>query len=136
MNIYIDCEWNDYLGDLISMALCAESGEEFYQVLSCDNPSEWVRKNVITVLGAAHISMDVFQWKLEQFLLQFDEVTIIADWPEDISRFCMALITGPGTRLNTPPIKMEIHRVDASSLVPHNALHDARGLRQYFLNET
>ena len=28
-NIYIDCEWNDFRGELISMALCAESGEEF-----------------------------------------------------------------------------------------------------------
>jgi len=31
--------------------------------------------------------------------------------------------------LNTPPLTMEVLRIDAESTLPHNALHDARGIR-------
>jgi hypothetical protein len=59
---------------------------------------------------------------------------IIADWPEDIKHFCDALITGPGLRLDTPPLTMEIRRdIDAVSAVPHNALEDARGIMRKHL---
>ena len=34
MNIYIDCEFNGFGGKLISMALCADDGREFYEVVS------------------------------------------------------------------------------------------------------
>lgn len=134
MNIFIDCEWNEFGGDLISMALCAESGPEFYEVLPCDNPGEWVAKNVIPFLDKEPVSEEEFKNKLARYLAQFDSVNIISDWPEDISRFCEALITGPGLRLNTPPLTMRIMRIDAESEKPHNALFDARGIRAAVLS--
>tara|TARA_R110000851_G_scaffold293292_1_gene447853 strand:+ start:58 stop:471 length:414 start_codon:yes stop_codon:yes gene_type:complete len=131
MDIYIDCEWNSFGGDLISMALCAHKGPaDFYEVLKCDNPHPWVAEHVIPVLNKESISFEEFQEKLEKYLIQFSSVNIVSDWPEDIERFCAALITGQGSRLNTPPLSMTIMRIDADSSIPHNALEDARGIRR------
>ena len=33
MRIFIDCEWNGYRGELISVALCSDGGHEFYETL-------------------------------------------------------------------------------------------------------
>ena len=136
MRLFIDGEWNGYGGELISMALVAEDGREFYAVLGCDNPEPWVAENVMPKLNDGHgvelrESVESVQVRLSLFLAQFDAVHIIADWPEDIERFCRLLITGPGTRINTPPLTMEVLRVDAPSENPHNALADARGMRDY-----
>lgn len=128
MNIYIDCEWNGTGGRLISMALVAEDGREFYEVLICETPVEWVAKNVMPILNKKAIPFVDFDRKLELFLSQFESLNIIADWPEDIERFCAALIVAPGERLNTPPLSMEIIRIDAEPKIPHNALEDARGI--------
>ena len=52
------------------------------------------------------------------------------DWPEDIEHFCAALICGPGMRINTPPLTMEIRRdLNGASQLPHNALADAKANR-------
>lgn len=133
MNLYLDCEFNEFKGDLISMALVAEDGQEFYEVLDCPNPGSWVKENVIPILGKEPVSMSVFQSKLQSFLMQFPMIKVIADWPEDIAHFCNALITGPGDRLDTPPLKMAVYRVDTVSDQPHNALADARGIAKYFM---
>lgn len=129
MNIYIDCEWNGFGGRLISMALVSEDGREFYEVLACENPCQWVAENVIPILNKNPISMEKFNQLLQEYLFQFDAVNIIADWPEDIEKFCAALIIGAGERLNTPPLSMQIIRINAKSALPHNALEDARGIR-------
>lgn len=129
MKIWIDTEFNEFQGDLISMALCAEDGEEFYEVLECKNPGPWVAENVMPILGKEPISIDLFRVRLGYFLRCYDAIHLIADWPEDIAHFCRALITGPGERLSTPPLTMEVVREDYASRLPHNALEDARGMR-------
>lgn len=129
VRLYIDCEWNSYRGDLVSIALVAEDGREFYAVLGCDNPDPWVAENVMPKLGAAPESLGSVQVRLSLFLAQFRAVHIVADWPEDIEHFCRLLITGPGERIDTPPLTMEVVRIDAPSDDPHNALADARGIR-------
>lgn len=128
--IYIDTEFNGFNGRLISMALVAEDGNEFYEVLECPKPVEWVAYNVMPFLEKDPVDGMIFQTKLQQFLHQYKKIELIADWPEDIKHFCSALITGPGLCLNHPPITMTI-RQDLSSKdskVPHNALHDARAI--------
>ena len=134
MKIFIDGEWNSYGGDLISLALVPEIGEHFYEVLGCDNPDPWVAENVMTKLGKNQITMPEMQEKLEVYLSQFESVHIVADWPEDIMWFCKVLITGPGTRVNTPLLSLEVLRVDTVSMNPHNALADAGALRAWYLN--
>lgn len=130
MNLYIDTEFNEFKGELISMALVAEDGAEFYEVLECKNPGAWVSINVMPILFKEPVSMDVFQMRLQAFLYRYDSIHIVADWPEDIQHFCSALITGPGLCLNYPPLTMECRRdlSSADSEVPHNALYDARAI--------
>ena len=89
-----------------------------------------VRSITTTRAGAMAMS-------LCQFLSQFDSAHIVADWPEDISHFCNALIVGPGMRIDTPPLTLEVRRdlpnTADISRVPHNALEDARSLAQAVL---
>jgi len=134
MRIFIDGEWNSYGGELISLALVAEDGRSFYEVLGCENPDPWVTENVMPKLAKPWIVMQSLQQQLEYFLNQFDSVHIIADWPEDIMWFCKVLVTGPGTRLDTPPLTMQILRVDTVSQNPHNALADAQSLRDWYVS--
>jgi hypothetical protein len=132
MNLFLDCEFNEFKGELISMALVSEAGHEFYEVLPCEKPKDWVKLNVIPILNKDPVDIHVFQYKLQKFLMQFDSINIIADWPEDIKHFCDTLITDPGSRLDTPPLTMAIYRVDTVSELPHNALEDARAIANYF----
>lgn len=134
MRIWIDTEFNEYKGDLISMALVAEDGREWYEVRHCKNPGDWVAEHVMPILGKEPISLLAIQVGLLRFLAQFDAVHLVADWPEDIAHFCNLLITGPGIRIDTPPLTMEIRRdLDAVSELPHNALEDARAIRRKHL---
>ncbi len=131
MYIYIDCEWTDYKGGLISMALVPKNGLPFYEVLECKDPHPWIKENIIPSLKKDSIGYHHFQRKLEDYLMSFEKVIIIANWPEDIAHFCNAIITGPGTRIETPPLEFRIERVDPISDLPHNALEDAKALKKY-----
>ena len=136
MKVFIDGEWNSYGGELISLALVSEDGRTFYEVLGCDNPDQWVAENVMPKLEKEPIPFVIFQLELAKYLMQFefDSVHVIADWPEDIMWFCKVLIVGPGIRLDTPPLTMEVLRVDTVSSNPHNALADAMALRDWYVN--
>lgn len=129
MRLWIDCEFNEFQGELISMALVAEDGREWYASLGCAKPGSWVAKHVMPIILIDPVSKADFQTSLRDWLAQFDSIHVVADWPEDIAHFCEALITAPGCRLNTPPLTMEVVRIDAASALPHNALCDARGIR-------
>ena len=138
MRLWLDCEYNGFRGALISLALVADDGREFYEVLPCHDPEPWVAEHVMPRLGKALICRPrtdpraVLALKLQEFLMQFDRAHIVADWPEDISHFCSALVVGSGVRVNTPPLTREL-RPDLTgtadvSAMPHNALEDARAL--------
>jgi len=130
MRVWLDCEFNDFRGELISMALVAEDGQQWYEVLHCEHPRPWVAEHVMPILEKGPIHKDNFQHSLRRWLSRYEAVHIIADWPEDIAHFCQSLITGPGQRLNTPRLTMEVRRdLDLiDSLKPHNALADAHAI--------
>lgn len=132
MKIWIDTEFNSYLGDFISIGLVDENDQTFYAAVKCDFPQTWVLDNVIPVINTNLTTMEELQANLEKFLGNYKTIHIVADWPEDISHFCKLLITGPGTRINTPPLTMEIKRnLDgAVSEIPHNALKDALAIKK------
>jgi hypothetical protein len=136
MNIWIDCEFNEFGGDLISMALVADDGREFYEVLNLEKDykyGSWVFANVVPWLNKDPIDKQVFQAKLWTFINQWDNVHIIADWPDDIKYFCMSLITAPGMCIGTPlNLTMQIDRTlnTEASAIPHNALEDARAIKR------
>ncbi len=133
--LFIDCEWNSYKGGLISLALVSDTGAEFYRVVDYSDMviDPWVAQHVIPALHFPTTSRYAFQTDLGAFLCQFPAIHVIADWPEDIAHFCDSLITGPGQRLDTPPLTFEVVRISSNSALPHNALADARGLRAAYL---
>jgi len=131
MRIWIDTEFNSFEGELISLALVADDGREWYESLGCADPHPWVAENVMPVIGKPAMPRRLAQLSLSLWLEAYPSVHIVADWPEDIAHFCQFLITGPGTRIDTPPLTMEVRRdLDAVSKVPHNALEDARAMAQ------
>jgi hypothetical protein len=127
MLAWIDTEFNSYKGELISLALVMADGREFYANLGCKEPDPWVALNVMPVLDAPVMYLAEAQIRLQVFLQRYRKVHVIADWPEDLSHFNSFLITGPGQRIDTPHLTMEIDReLNTTSARPHNALADAR----------
>jgi len=132
MRLYLDCEFNGWGGQLISMALCSAGGRYFYEVLACPDPVEWVAENVMPVLAREAISQEEFTQKLQAFLCRFSTCDIFADWPDDIAYFCKSLIVGPGERMNTPPLGFRIlsnlPKEAYENELRHNALSDAMAM--------
>lgn len=139
MKYFLDCEFNGYRGDLISLALVREDGDELYLArprLRIMDP--WVEKNVepiVTLNDACPQVAEIFSSRIRDFLDGDPDPVVVADWPDDIRYLCECLITGPGEMVKSSPIiRFEIHRVDAyptelPGAVQHNALWDARALR-------
>jgi hypothetical protein len=133
---FIDTEFNGFGGKLMSLALVPEdvTAPEFYCELEVkDQLHPWVRENVVPHMFMPRVTYSEFQDQLSKFLweLRYNDIHIVADWPDDIRYFCEALITGPGERINMPTnITFELDlSIKYVSEVPHNALHDARAIR-------
>ena len=143
MKLFLDTEFNSFGGKLMSMALVPEYdriGSWYCELEMKDQLHPWVRENVVPHMILVPSTMAQFQASLSAYLLKFQEITIVADWPDDIRHFCESLITGPGERISIPTvIKFELDlSIKYESKVPHNALHDAIGIREYYRkrNET
>ncbi len=138
MKLFLDTEFNEFGGELISMALVPEdeNAPVFYKELNIIEPyGAWVKEHVVPHLNLAPINTLEFQYELEKYLRQFESITIIADWPDDIRYFCQALMTAPGYMLTTPNVItfQMIRGLDYVSAIPHHALHDAIGMRNTYL---
>ena len=139
MRFFLDTEFNGFGGKLLSMALVPEdnSKPEFYKELEMnDQLHPWVRDNVVPHLFQPPVTRQQFQNALAQYLWEcHEEIIIIADWPDDIRYFCESLITGPGMMMKfVNNIKFELDfGIEYESLVPHNALFDARAIRDFYM---
>jgi hypothetical protein len=139
MRFFLDTEFNGFGGELMSMALVPENlnAPEFYcEIEEKDQLDPWVAKNVAPHMFQAPVRYSEFQIALSRYLLNIeaDEITIVADWPDDIRYFCEAMITGPGERIIMPMIinfVLDLN-IDYTSAVPHNALWDARAIRDTY----
>lgn len=132
MKLFLDCEFTNFRGQLISMALVAENDDEFYEVVQykTEQCHPWVVENVLPILNKDFIFYEDFQIKLRKFLNKYDEIEVIADWPEDFYHFTMALLTGPGEMMNCPKLTMTLERrLNYVSSLPHNALNDAQAIK-------
>lgn len=74
---------------------------------------------------------------LEHYLRHDDGALIVADWPEDVAQFCNLMVTGPGDMIDLRHLTFRLLPLSnfstaANSKVPHNALHDARALRDHY----
>ncbi len=146
MRYFLDCEYNGFGGQLISLALVPEDGyEELYIVLPLEGaPVPWVARHVVPYLGsvpdAAYNKLDriAAAHEVASFLRTDPDPEIVADWPEDIALFCRLLQTSDGEIIDLPGLAFRWVRTPGfstarNSRVPHNALHDARALRDHLL---
>lgn len=138
--LFLDTEFNGFNGQLISMALVPEdpTEPEFYkELIMTDQIHPWVRENVVPHLVLPPISRQEFQAALAIYLWNTGSCIVVADWPDDIRHFCESLIIGPGMTINLfHPINFELDlTIQYESLVPHNALHDARAIRDFYLKK-
>ena len=144
LRYFLDTEYNGWGGALLSLALVADSGEEFYVVLDHDGPLEpWVERNVVPFLDSVPESLRTSRLPraaaaeaLGFFLAGDSDPLIIADWPEDIAHLASLLVTGPGLMVPLKSLRLQLvalagFSTAANSVVPHNALHDARALRDH-----
>ncbi|GAA4023886.1 hypothetical protein GCM10022280_25840 [Sphingomonas swuensis] len=148
MRYFLDCEYDGFGGPLLTLALVPEDGsEEYYAVLDHARPlTDWVERHVAPYFDhvpamlrrepqpAADVARDLSAW-----LAGLSEVEIVADWPEDLALFCRLLVTGNGEVVDMPPLSLRWLRTPGfstarNSAVPHNALHDARALRDHVVS--
>ncbi|MBA3527034.1 MAG: hypothetical protein M3438_04955 [Pseudomonadota bacterium] len=147
MRYFLDTEFNGVGGALLSLALVPDDGEELYLTLHTDDPIvEWVERHVIPYLDAVPEQLQCPRLRradavheLWRYLHNDGDVLIVADWPEDVAQFCNLMITGPGDMVDLRELSFRVHSLPgfstaANSKVPHNALHDARSLRDHILS--
>ncbi|HEX6409637.1 MAG TPA: hypothetical protein VFZ88_03500 [Sphingomicrobium sp.] len=146
MRYFLDTEFNGFGGALLSVALVPDDGEEFYATLApVGDPLPWVERNVLpfldhvpAALQSPRLSRRDAAIELSHYLSVDREPVIVADWPEDIAQLCTLLMTGPGEMVPVPPLTFQLlplggFSTAANSAVPHNALHDARALKEHVL---
>ena len=131
MKLWLDTEFNGWEGDLISMGITSEDGKEFYEVLEFNNPVPWVKENVVPLLLKDSISKGLFSKRLERYLSQWSSVEVIADWPRDLELFYSSLLLRNGWMISIPKQMTTslVRGLDVQSLLPHNAIEDARALK-------
>jgi hypothetical protein len=131
---------------LLSLALVPDEAEELYVTLDWDCVLEpWVERHVVPYLDmvpenlvSPRLSRADAARAVAHYLAGDNEPLIVADWPEDIALFNALLLTGPGTMVEVPSLTFRFVELSgfstaANSKVPHNALHDARSLRDHVL---
>ncbi|HVU31035.1 MAG TPA: hypothetical protein VHE36_11615 [Sphingomicrobium sp.] len=146
MRYFLDTEYNGVGGVLLSLALVPDHGDELYLTLKTSEPLvEWVERHVLPYLDTVpeqlscpRLSHADAAHALERYLRHDQEPLIVADWPEDISHLCNLMIIGPGKMIDTRHVAFQLTPMSnfstaANSKVPHNALHDARALRDHVL---
>lgn len=148
MNLFIDAEFNGFDGTLISIAIVPEdrSAPEFYCVVEGEwqgYPNAWVTLNVIPYLGPAqplpreHAARAVANYLGERRLQTGQLPTLVADWPADFKHLLdLFMLETPGKMVGVTDFNMAFRSLrgfNAAELseIPHNALSDARALRDY-----
>lgn len=144
MLYFLDCEFNGFGGDLISLALAGEVGELYLarpeDELNALAGHAWVADHVLPFLSLPDARPDVmpldqFGRAIQAFLAGSPAPTIVADWPEDLMHLMQCLIIKPGQMVKIPDLTLRLmsasaYPTDIEKAVKHNALWDARALRR------
>lgn len=139
LNVFMDAEFNGFGGDLISIALVCEDGQEWYEVAEIPaEPHPFVVQHVQPVLGKEPIGRDCCAQSLAEFLASVPEPVIIADWPDDIRCLCDGLGQfGSGMRFRLGCTFVLLPQQPPCALqTMHNALLDAWALRLWHAEQT
>jgi hypothetical protein len=147
LRYFLDTEYNGWGGALLSLALVPDDGEELYITVQREGAlEEWVIRNVVPYLDtvsesflSSPMSRADAARTVAHYLAGDPDPLIVADWPEDIAQLSMLLVTGPGMMAEVPGLTFQFLPLSgfstaANSKVPHNALHDARALRDHVLS--
>ncbi|NIJ06467.1 hypothetical protein FHS31_000049 [Sphingomonas vulcanisoli] len=145
MRYFLDTEFDGFGGPLLSLALAAEDGEDYYVVIPHDHePTPWVARHVVPYLKSVpdtlynQLDREAAARDVAAFLRTDPDPEIIADWPEDIALFCRLLLIQETEIPDIRALRFRFVRTPGfstarNSKVPHNALHDARALREHLL---
>jgi hypothetical protein len=149
MRLFLDCEYNGFGGELLTLALVREDCRSLYliapmaEIEGAFDP--WVLKNVIPIaLKVPKHVKPIIETKADwpgyiaDFLRDDPRPYIVTDWPDDIHYFCQSVITGPGLMASIKSLRFEMVRVDAyptdlKGAIQHNAWHDANALRHLLM---
>jgi hypothetical protein len=133
MNIFLDVELTDFCGDVLSVGMVSSCGKEFYA--ECDQPNvcEWVMKNVIPKMSGVKVSQFQMSKQIGKYLSQFDSVTIICDWPDDIRAFTSLMVEHSYLLISHNDLSFRIVEKIAmpDNKDSHNALYDAKQLKHW-----
>lgn len=133
LKLYLDTEFNGHGGELISMALAAETGPHWYRVAPEPHTwNGWVFEHVFPHLGQPPCTLPDMRASLSAYLHAREGCTIYADWPDDFVHL-MKLMSGPSyTDSWMVGCSMVLLREsDPRPEVPHNALSDAIALMRW-----
>lgn len=123
MKFYIDCEFNSFQGELISMAIVCEKGELYMvnkdfadrafnypgmpRVSGTEFIHPWVKENVLPYVWTSLNCNDMllipkvrFKQAISRFIydkMKAEEVIIYADWWTDIEHFCNVMVGDNGS---------------------------------------
>ena len=149
MKYFLDTEFNEFGGELISLALVREDGKSIYLVYPEPTAGYgiWVKEHVVPILWSvpsstlnhsfAAPSLKDGAGVIANFLRGDRNPVIVTDWPDDIRYFCQAVITGPGEMVALDNLVFHMLRVNAypttiEGAIQHNAWWDAMALRELF----
>lgn len=136
--LFLDTEFNGHGGVLISIALASTDGDEFYEVVKVPNIRHlhpWVAANVVPKLDKAPIGIEAVRSGLFRFLQERPGEPIFADWPADFVHL-LNLFAKPDNPEQSycPNLTMYLlHNVDYPHVKNHNALFDAKSLRDAYM---
>jgi hypothetical protein len=136
--LFIDTEFASFGGELISIALVSDDGDELYCVrhFSEWKCHPWVRENVLPVLVAEPLDDYTIKQRLVAFLNRQKFQPIYADWPADLMYLLDLLQEPGGFCYDVGDLEMHLIRgMKTNSKLPHNALSDAKALRDAFYGE-
>jgi hypothetical protein len=146
MRYFLDTEFDGFGGPLISLGLAAELGDQDYYVVlpQAGDTTPWVERHVMPYLRSVpdglyqELDAVAAAHDVAAYLRPDPDPEIVADWPEDIALFCRLLLIGTADIVDIGSLRFRFLRTPGfstarNSRVPHNALHDARALRDFVL---
>jgi hypothetical protein len=147
MRYFLDTEFDGFGGPLLSVGLAAEDGDnDYYVAIPYDHaPTEWVALHVVPYLKSVpqtlynQLDREAAAHDIAAYLSSDPDPEIVADWPEDIALFCRLMLIGEREIVDISNLRFRFLRTPGfstarNSAVPHNALHDARALRDFVLS--
>ena len=136
MTLYLDCEFNGFHGELISLALASTTGKHWYNARELPKSIDpWVKEHVVPFIFRQPVDDHFFKQSLWEYLRTHQDEDIIADWPEDFGHLMHWLVEPNGIM---PNLELHMNLIRSGELkpdIPHNALSDAIALMQWHISK-